>query len=150
MKKSVILTIAVIYILAIVVVGFMGIRMQVYEEKVYVDEIVMLTEGYKPYTKDTALGESKLNEGIDGYITKSFKEGLKVELKCQVKPDNADNKNLLFSCDASDDYKLVMNSDGTATIEFYKGCVATVLIKSADGKGANMTVEIKVNDFIDL
>ena len=94
MKKSVILTIAVIYILAIVVVGFMGIRMQVYEEKVYVDEIVMLTEGYKPYTKDTALGESKLNEGIDGYITKSFKEGLKVELKCQVKPDNADNKNL--------------------------------------------------------
>ena len=39
MKKSVILTIAVVYIFAIVLVGFIGIRQRAYNENVYVDDI---------------------------------------------------------------------------------------------------------------
>ena len=36
MKKSVIITIIVIYVLAIVVVGFIGLKMKVYDEQKYV------------------------------------------------------------------------------------------------------------------
>lgn len=147
MKKSVVLTIAVIYIFAIVVVGFMGMQMKVYNEKVYVKEINVISEGYKPYTADTELGQSKLSEGISGYISKSFIEGLKVEIKCQIKPDNADNKNLIYSCQESTSYKLTTNSDGTATIEFYEGEVVPVKIEAADGSGIEIIIEIKVFDF---
>ena len=51
MKKSVILTIAVVYIFAIVLVGFIGIRQRAYNENVYVDDIVIISEGYKLYEK---------------------------------------------------------------------------------------------------
>lgn len=39
MKKSVIITIIVIYVLAIVVVGFIGLKMKVYDEQKYVEKI---------------------------------------------------------------------------------------------------------------
>lgn len=150
MKKSVILTIAVIYIFAIVIVGFMGIRMSVYKEKVYVNEITIISDDYKVYTDATELGKDKLEQGYSGYISKSFQQGLKVEIKCDVKPDNADNKKLIYVCAESSDYKLITNSDGTATIEFYRGTVVDLIIKSSDTVGKSIKIEIKVNDFGDL
>ena len=39
MKKSVILMICVVYIFAIVIVGFLGLAMKVYDENKYVKEI---------------------------------------------------------------------------------------------------------------
>lgn len=151
MKKSVILTIAVIYIFAIVIVGFMGMKMNVYNEKVYVNEIVVLSQDYKPYTDDTELGKNMLEDGYSGYITRSdFTYGMKIEIKCDVKPDNADNKKLIYSCAESSKYKLILNSDGTATIEFYEGTVVDLIIKSSDTVGESIKIRIIVNDFSDL
>ena len=47
MKKSVIITIIVIYVLAIVVVGFIGLKMKVYDEQKYVEKIECISDGYK-------------------------------------------------------------------------------------------------------
>ena len=49
MKKSVIITIIVIYVLAIVVVGFIGLKMKVYDEQKYVEKIECISDGYKDY-----------------------------------------------------------------------------------------------------
>ena len=99
MKKSVILTIAVIYIFAIVIVGFIGIRQGAYNENVYVDDIVIISDNYKKYDVSTDVGKLKIEEGYEGYIQTNFKEGLKIEIKCQVKPDNATIKKLQYSVD---------------------------------------------------
>ena len=44
MKKSVIITIIVIYVLAIVVVGFIGLKMKVYDEQKYVEKIECISD----------------------------------------------------------------------------------------------------------
>lgn len=146
MKKSVILTIAVIYIFAIVIVGFIGIKQGAYNEKKYVEDIVIISDNYVKY--DVESEEAK--KGIEGHISTSFTEGLKIEIKCQVKPDNATNKNLIYICSDSQDYKLITNSDGTATIEFYHGAQFVLQIKSEDTKGFIKKIYIDVEDLGDI
>ena len=146
MKKSVILTIAVIYIFAIVLVGFIGIKQGAYNEKKYVDDIVIISDGYVKYDLDS----NEAKKGYEGYISTSFVEGLKIEIKCQVKPDNASNKNLIYICEESSDYKLILNSDGTATIEFYHGDQIDLIIKSQDTVGFSKKIFIDVEDLSDI
>lgn len=148
MKKSVILTIAVIYILAIVIVGFIGIRMSVYDEKVYVNDITIISDGYQKY--DPVKDQDKIEKGYEGYIDKKFVEGLKIEIKCQVSPDNATIKNLIYVCEESEDYKLIVNNDGTATIEFYRGRDIDLIIKSADSVGFTKKILITIEDLSDI
>ena len=147
MKKSVILTIAVIYIFAIVIVGFIGIRQGAYNENKYVDDIEILSDGYVKYPTDS---EEYTVNGIEGYIETTFTKGLKIEIKCQVKPDNATNKNLIYICEESQDYKLIRNSDGTATIEFYHGAEFVLQIKSQDTIGFTKKIKIFVEDLSDI
>ena len=109
MKKSVILTISIIYILAIVVVGFLGIALKVYNEKVYVEKIICITEGYETVEND---------EHCDGIIT--VQQNQEVVIKCQVEPDNATNPNLRFDYDHDELgklFELVENGDIIKEIE---------------------------------
>lgn len=139
MKKSVILTIGVIYVIAIVVVGFIGLKMQVYNQQKYVEKITCISEGYHKYPD----GHPKKKAGFDGYIQPDYQEGLKVEIKCQITPDNATEKRLNYIYDESQKiYKLKINEDGTATIEFLKTGVATITIKSTDNVGVSIKIEI--------
>lgn len=80
MKKSVIITIIVIYVLAIVVVGFIGLKMKVYDEQKYVEKIECISDGYKDYDPNTETGLAKIHAGYIGYIKKDYKSGLKVEI----------------------------------------------------------------------
>ena len=99
MKKSVIITIIVIYVLAIVVVGFIGLKMKVYDEQKYVEKIECISDGYKDYDPNTETGLAKIHAGYIGYIKKDYKSGLKVEIKCRITPDNATHKNLEYIYD---------------------------------------------------
>ena len=146
MKKSVILTLTVIYIFAIVIVGFIGIRQGAYNENKYVDDIIIISDNYVKY--DVESDEAK--NGLEGHISTSFVKGLKIEIKCQVKPDNATNKKLIYACDESPDYKLIVNSDGTATIEFYHGAQFVLIIKSQDTVGFTKKIFIDVEDLSDI
>lgn len=74
MKKSVIITIIVIYVLAIVVVGFIGLKMKVYDEQKYVEKIECISDGYKDYDPNTE------NLGYDcGIFIKDLESGEVVE-----------------------------------------------------------------------
>ena len=61
MKKSVVFAIAVIYLIAIIVVGFLGQALKVYNENIYVERITCISDDYKPYKENS-------NEYKDGYI----------------------------------------------------------------------------------
>lgn len=133
MKKSVIITIIVIYVIAIFVVGFIGMEMEVANELVPVENIVCVTDG----------AEKKENEEYDYLIKSSFEEGLKIELKCQVIPDNATQKKLQYIGEGQS-FKLTPNSDGTATVEFLKKGSATITVKSTDNNGVSIKIKILV------
>ena len=79
MKKSVILSIVVIYVLAIVIVGFLGMKMRVYDEEKYIAQIICVSDGYADYDET-----EELSKDYKGYIINPFVEGLKVENRCEV------------------------------------------------------------------
>lgn len=134
MKKSVIITIIIVYIIAIFVVGFMGMEIEIANELVPVEDIICVNEDA---TKADANGD------YDYVIKKSYVEGLKVELKCQVIPDNATQKKLEYLGGGSS-YKVTTNSDGTATVEFFNRGAATITVKATDNNGKSIVIKILV------
>ena len=137
MKKSVILTIVIIYIVAIIAVGFLGVAMKVYNEKKYVEEIVCTTEGFEatPDQKDW-----------DGII--KAKKGDVIVIKCAVKPDNADNTDLDFIWKVSDvdagKYTVTNNGDNTITIKILKACSPVITVRSTD-RNPGVSLRIKID-----
>ena len=155
MKKSVILTILIIYILAIVVVGFIGIALRIYDEKKYVESIECLSEKYvnEPvYDQDT-------NELIaDGYIPVKKKDNpdLTVVIKCRALPADATNTKLKISVSGGYDidnppedttgYKSWYrdNGDGTWTIKLLEEKDQTITIYPTDRTGIKLKIRIMV------
>mgnify|MGYP003299401839 CR=1 FL=1 len=138
MKKSVVFAIAIIYLMAIIVVGFLGQALKVYNENIYVEQIECISEDYKPYKKTS----KEFKEGYSGFIlVDEYEEGLKVLIKCRVLPANATYKELdYFSTDTSI-CTIEKQTDGTAIAHFKKAGAATVVIKATD----NGAVSIKIN-----
>lgn len=143
MKKSVIITIAVVYIFAIVVVGFIGIKIKAYNTPEFVTDITCVSDNFHKCDPNKPVDAKELKAGIIGYIEEEFKEGLKITINCQVTPDNATKKALTFSVvDNPAAYKLTPTSDGSATIEFFVGTEVIVTIKSTDIKGYSIKIKV--------
>jgi hypothetical protein len=143
MKKSVILVIAVIYVLAIVVVGFIGIRMKIYNANVYVEKIECVSDNYRKCNEN----DDFYQKGYDGYISVIYEENLKVLIKCNIYPENASEKKLEYIYDkSSTTYTLTYNDDGTANVEFFKGGSATIIVKSTDNVGTSIKILINAVD----
>ena len=144
MKKSVILSIVVIYVLAIVIVGFLGMKMRVYDEEKYIAQIICVSDGYADYDET-----EELSKDYKGYIIKPFVEGLKVEIRCEVILEKSDERiaatyeNIDYIYDTSvTDYKIIKNSDGTATIEFFATGCASITIRSKDNKHTAIKIQV--------
>ena len=140
MKKSVVLTIAIIYIVAVVAVGVFGISVRIPEQIVYVDKITCVSDGYKSYEDN----QDKLALGYDGYISKTYSKGLKVVIQCAINPIDATNGDLIYIYDESrsDVYTVEVRPDGTAVVSFHQSGSAIITIKAADSKGVSTKIEI--------
>ncbi|MGM9858231.1 MAG: hypothetical protein ACI311_03165 [Bacilli bacterium] len=136
MKKSVIMIISVIYILALVFVGT-SLKLRVYDPIVYVDEIEVLNEEYVEYTDENR------EEDYNGYIKEKWSEGLKIELKCRAKPYEATNVGLLYVYNTDITYATFeVTSDDSLIISFIKGGEVPVTVKAVDGSGVEITVNV--------
>lgn len=139
MKKSVILIISIIYILAIVVVGFIGMEIDFNVKSKYVEEIIIISEDYVKNTD-----EEKAATGIDGYIQKNYQPGLQVWVKCKVIPDDADWSSVTFNIDNNDGCTLIDNKDGTATVEFSRSGSCVLLIEANDNSASQTRKKILI------
>lgn len=112
MKKPVILIIGLIYALAIVVVGFLGIKARVFNEKVYVNDIT--------FAFDENLTQRKSPEGVDYYFTIPDVGNTSFDITAKVVPNNATVKQCTFTSlnDINDDPFYTINSEfnGESTI----------------------------------
>lgn len=132
MKKSVVLVIVLIYIVSIVLVGFIGLKMKVYEENIYVERIVCKNDEF-------VLDE---NSNISGKIFKTYTEGLRVNIICEVIPENATNQKLDYQCEQSGDYNIIKESDGSITIEFIKATTVDITFVTTDGSNKKLKVKV--------
>lgn len=144
MKKSVILTILVIYIFAIFIVGIIGGKSKVYDETIYVDEIICVSEEFVKYEKEV--------DGYIGKITKDFKEDLKILIKCQVNPANTPFTALDYSIGGTQICNLTKDNDGNCLLSFIDSGSVTVTISSTDGKSKQVKIKVivtKIDDILD-
>ena len=138
MKKSVIILIAVIYVAAIAVVSFFGLKPDSRVEKVYVDSVkITNTEGIQ------------YKENGDKYVVIRPDENgeLKYKIEYEVGPDNATDKTVSFTYDTSVTYVSVDEETGVVTFDMNamtrnSGAII-ITITSTDGLKVSDSIEIK-------
>ena len=131
MRKSVILVILIIYILSIVIVGFLGIKLKVYDENFYVEKITCTNTEARPVSGKT--DESR--------IILTYTENLQYQLQFDVQPVNATNKNLSYT--SLNTNIATVNELGVVTFLTY-GSVR-IMVSTTDGSRLNYTVIFYVN-----
>lgn len=141
MKKSVILSIIAIYIVSIFVVGFMGQKLKVYDEIVYVENIYCEAEGFNPNVT-----QDEKNKDVIGKIERLYTEGMKIQVKCKISPDNATYPTLnYFLEDAPGKYTYEV-IDGVAIITVISDFTAYITVTSSDTQRKSVKIKIVVTD----
>lgn len=130
MKKSVIILIGVIYIMAIAVVSFFGLQMEMFNETIYVEKVECINEDIIV----TSSGNKYINIKYS-----SDEETNVVQLEWKVTPDNATNKSVRF---VYDEESKVAEVTKFGTVIFYKKGTITVTITTTDGSAKNETIKI--------
>ena len=138
MKKSVILTILLVYIASLCIVGYFGTKIIAYDMTVHVEDIVCLTEGVT-YTKDNPNStiRKKAEEGIEYYYETVYEEGLKIPLTFVTTPDNASTGGVYYGIDEKSSYSYELADNGeTCIISINKNGYTeiTVTVESKDKK----------------
>ena len=107
MKKSSILALAFIYIVAIVLVGFFGFKMKAYDTVIYAESITWNStefenkEGFKVIKdKDTIAKKGSTADAILEYTTWDLGTGLTINIKCHCLPLETTNSKLEYSYDS--------------------------------------------------
>ena len=153
MKKSSIIAVGLIYLVSIILVGFFGVRLKVYNPVVYVEKIVWNYsefENVKGYKVEIPTEEDKM-QGIDydaklRYATFGEIENLLINIKCYVEPHNANNTKLNYYLNISNKFDVSINKkeDNTADIIFNEATSAYLEVKSTDGRDLTYTIKIEV------
>ncbi len=148
MRKSVVLTICVIYILSIVLVGYLGIKLAIFDPILYVQSIELIDD---PYSDSYKISHPPRYPDQD-FVVKEYSKGLKFRLYCKVMPENATNKEVEFIVNMPDNAvgKLQITSDGEVSVlsDDFDILYAKVYILSKDGqKARSRDFTVQINNF---
>ena len=140
MKKSVIIVIALIYVAAIALVSFLGLKPKTYNDITYVESIKVTSDReFMKYMGDDAI-----------HFTNEFKaDGTRtVQLYCEVKPDNATNPKVNFVLEKDNTYATV-DENGLITITEPGTHIFPVFIVSAENPTISQKIMIMAIDTSD-
>ena len=138
MKKSVVIIIAIIFVLAIALVNFLGVNYKTFDEVVYVESIKITNEGIKTNSK----GEKSVVFFLDENGHGTF------DIQCEITPDVEDRdtifSNIRISYDAVDGI-VVDNETGTVTFDLPDGVKAlTIVVKLLPKDGSDCSDSLKI------
>lgn len=155
MKKSVILLIFIIYIASIAVVGFYGIKIKVYDEKVMVEDIICenLSEfGGSDCAKSdiTYLRDLYEKDKVNYYAYKKYSDdyataGFVIHVQFAVLPREATQKGIEYSSEQTDRYTVTDNGDGSATITIYKKGSVVFYVTAQDKAAASIVKKVRID-----
>ena len=130
MKKSVVILIAVIYVAAVALVSFFGIRAELLEETVYVQNIELVNKDINKNTNPHSVVIPFRTDGPTEY-----------QLDWRVTPTNATNTTVIFNYDKSKTYATV---DENGLVTFTRPGTITVTLTPADGTVLPSVVQLKI------
>ena len=142
MKKSVILIIGIVYIVSIVIVGFFGGKMQVYNPTIYVEDISYTIQG-EGVRRIELTPEAKLEQGCDDYYIVPFSgDSTTIGIKCEVIPQNATNASVEFYFNAPKNVECSYENNN-ASITFREELkMVYVTIQSTDGTNLRKVLKL--------
>ena len=127
MKKSVIVLIGIIYVMAIVTVSFFGLTIKGYDSTTYVTNVYFTNEGIE-----------ELENG-DKIIYVNFSESNTFQLEWKVTPDEATYKDVDFAYDTT---STIGSVDRNGLVTFNKRGVLTVHVHSIDGSTKSDSLKV--------
>ncbi len=131
MKKLVIVLIGIIYVIAIAVVSFFGLKIETFNQTVYVTNIECTNENLKVASDGTKY--------IVTNFVKNEENPTTVQLQWHVYPDDATRKIVKFIYDEN---TTVATVNEFGTVIFNKKGTITVYIKSTDGSNKQEVIKI--------
>ena len=134
MKKSVIILIALIYVVSIALVSFFGLQFKVFEEVIPVERIEILNEPDDYLAKPNENGEGEVQVPYV-FIEPNANGEYVYQLDYHVYPDDATNKKVNFSFDAETTKGVTISEDGLVRFD-----------TSVEGYSQYVTVYITPND----
>ena len=131
MKKSVVILIALIYIVSIALVSFFGLQFKTFNPIVYTTSVEILNDD----------GDVKTNSAGEKYVViRPDDEGNRqYQILYRVHPDNATNHEVTF---AYDNQNGTVSIDKNGVVTFQQKGVVTVHIIAKDGSGASAKLTI--------
>lgn len=129
MKKSVVISIGIIYALSIFLVTFFGLKHQTFNEIIYVSQVEIIEENAR-----------YASSGLKYIVLTPDENGKReYQLKWQVTPDNAHNTDVDFIYDKQNTYVSV---DENGLVTFTGPTAIDVTVTSTDGTSASDTIKI--------
>lgn len=137
MRKSVVLALIAVYVVSVCVVGYFGLNVRILNPTVYTEKIVI--SGV--LVNDTFI---KADEDADGkYIYLTYAEKMSVKLRYIVYPDNATNKEIIYSYEKSPYW--MVSTDGIIVFnENSQGTALTLKIMPKDGSNVSDKITIYI------
>lgn len=127
MKKSVIIVIGIIYVLAIVVVGFFGLKIKKFDSNVYIKNVEITNSDIEVW------------ESGEKVVIIYLSDGNEYQIEWKITPSNATHPEVNFGYDTS---STVGSVDQEGKVTFYRNGVLTVYVSSADGSAKSDSVKI--------
>ena len=137
MKKSVVILIAIIYVLSIVLVSFFGLQFKMFDQIIPVESLEILNEGL-------------LQTEQWGQYTQLFLSGGsgRFQIEYRIGPDNATNKTLdfkptvVFGSESVLEH-ITIEENGIVTVEgLYEMAIITIKITSLDNVEVTKTITL--------
>ncbi len=153
MKKSSVIAIGLIFLASIVLVGFFGIRLKIFDPVVYVEKIEWNYSEFNDeskfrvtlYSEEEKLANNYEYDAELKYISYVPIEDLTFNFKCYGTPLNATNSKLTYKLNINNS-KIVLNvkDDNTADITFNMMTSVNLIAKSSDGRDVTYTIKIDI------
>ena len=129
MKKSVIIVISLVFIMAVVLVNFFGLNHQVFNETVYVSDIRFTGEDF-----------ATDSNGIKQIVLRPDENGVRqYQLKYTVGPENATDPTVSFNYD---DKNGLVHVSETGLVTFQRSGVVIITVKPNDLSDCSDTIKI--------
>ena len=146
MKKSVIILIGIVYVLSIFIVSFLGLKIDAFDQVVYVDRIEIINEvdgdSCKVNSENRVCVKEDHTTGEKYFVVKydPFAEATVVSIDWRVYPDNATNKDVVLVYDEENPNYTIKGN----TVAFTNKCTMQLSVHSTDGISKKATITIYV------
>ena len=132
MKKAVVILIAIIFVVSIALVNFLGVKSKSFDQVVYTQSLEITNDGLQDVEE-----KGEIMKGI--VLRKDTNGERKFQIQYKVTPDSVTKPGVVFSYDTQKSF-VTVSEDGLVT--FTKPGSITVTIKPIDGSNCQAKIKI--------